>query len=261
LSSLTNEVSFWFGESSSQSTTFFDFASPVYTSIENALSSTSRKLSVYIERILEERSLIKKDLESADTFSRILKEGIVPLNGSKEALRDLAFCLARGEIPGPKTNSHTPLYGLNVNERIERLRRTLSRLTYRLKRFISIFEGMNQFNSAKKVLIRDNGTVSFLTKAGEIPFSALSSGEQNYYVMFFKAVVEAEEGCIILIDEPEVSLSMDLQEGLADLFLDSAHENQSQIIAVTHSPFVGSGHEDNFATVEYHSPLLPWQSR
>lgn len=69
-----------------------------------------------------------------------------------------------------------------------------------------------------------------------ISIQNLSSGEKQVISMFSKLYLEKDEKCIILFDEPELSLSIKWQMNfLPDI---TKSEKCSMLIAVTHSPFI-----------------------
>jgi len=70
----------------------------------------------------------------------------------------------------------------------------------------------------------------------EIKFGALSSGEKQIVSLFARIMLDPRRRYFILIDEPELSLSLDWQQRL---LLDIAStQNFRQLIAITHSPFI-----------------------
>lgn len=73
--------------------------------------------------------------------------------------------------------------------------------------------------------------------SGWIEFGQLSSGEQNIISTGAKLIAHAEPGCLIAIDEPEVSLNTSWQQHYTDLVLQSlAQAVGSHVLIATHSP-------------------------
>ena len=88
-------------------------------------------------------------------------------------------------------------------------------------------------------------TVSSLDTNRKIPLDALSSGEKQMISLFARLYLFPKKK-ILLIDEPELSLSIDWQRKiLVDIV--SAHSCQ-QVIAITHSPFIFDNSLEPFAT-------------
>ena len=70
----------------------------------------------------------------------------------------------------------------------------------------------------------------------KIDFDDLSSGEKQIVSIFSKVYLDVTSPCIFIIDEPEISLSIEWQkEFLKDIY-DS--EKVALLIATTHSPFI-----------------------
>ncbi|WP_377008147.1 AAA family ATPase [Comamonas endophytica] len=69
-----------------------------------------------------------------------------------------------------------------------------------------------------------------------LPFGSLSSGEKQVVSVFSRLILDSGKSYLILIDEPELSLSIEWQRRfLPDILkTDSCH----QLVAITHSPFV-----------------------
>jgi len=78
-----------------------------------------------------------------------------------------------------------------------------------------------------------------------LPLSTLSSGEKQIVSIFARLYLNDSERYLILIDEPELSLSMEWQQKfLPDVF---AAPSCAQLIAITHSPFTFDNDLDPYA--------------
>ncbi|MDR7342919.1 putative ATPase [Pantoea alhagi] len=71
-----------------------------------------------------------------------------------------------------------------------------------------------------------------------IPFTALSSGEQHILIMLVRIVSSIESGCIVLIDEPELSLHVKWQQLLPWIFTKISQEFDVSLVIATHSPIL-----------------------
>lgn len=78
-----------------------------------------------------------------------------------------------------------------------------------------------------------------------ISIQNLSSGEKQVLSIFSKLYLEQQKPCIILFDEPELSLSIKWQEHFLPDVMKSG--KCSLLIAVTHSPFIFDNEYDNLA--------------
>lgn len=82
-----------------------------------------------------------------------------------------------------------------------------------------------------------------------IQLGSLSSGEKQIISIFSKLILNLDKKFLILIDEPELSLSLEWQQRLLP---DMLKQNScNQIIAITHSPFIFDNEFDaNATTIE-----------
>jgi len=78
----------------------------------------------------------------------------------------------------------------------------------------------------------------------EIPLDALSSGEKQMISLFARLYLYPKEK-LVLIDEPELSLSIDWQRKILPDILNSSI--CKQVVAITHSPFIFDNELDAFA--------------
>lgn len=70
----------------------------------------------------------------------------------------------------------------------------------------------------------------------EIKFSNLSSGEKQLVSIFARLMLDPRRNYLILVDEPELSLSLDWQQRLLPDICSAP--NFRQLVAITHSPFI-----------------------
>ena len=129
-------------------------------------------------------------------------------------------------------------------------------LLYFLKKLINIYdeqreldntirifvETCNKYLTDKKVIYDESAIDIYIEKLGErLELSNLSSGEKQIVSIFSKIYLTIDDKkFIILIDEPELSLSVFWQEMLLPDILNSG--KCSLLLAATHSPFI---YEDN----------------
>jgi ABC-type molybdenum transport system ATPase subunit/photorepair protein PhrA len=79
-----------------------------------------------------------------------------------------------------------------------------------------------------------------------LQLSALSSGEKQIISTFARLYLELEKKYLVLIDEPELSLSMEWQRKFLPDIL--ASTSCAQLIAITHSPFIFENDLDPYAS-------------
>lgn len=83
-----------------------------------------------------------------------------------------------------------------------------------------------------------------------IQFNELSSGEQNILSVGAKLIAYATPGCLIAIDEPEISLNVAWQQHYTDLIHQSlANAPKSHVLIATHSPHLINSLAKNSASV------------
>lgn len=78
-----------------------------------------------------------------------------------------------------------------------------------------------------------------------LPLGALSSGEKQIVSIFARLYLDSGKRYLILIDEPELSLSMEWQQKFLPDVLSAP--SCDQLIAITHSPFTFDNELDPFA--------------
>lgn len=83
---------------------------------------------------------------------------------------------------------------------------------------------------------------SILFKTDNLNYSEAfaGSGEMSASILVYK-VLNASEGSLILLDEPEVSLHPLAQEKLRDFLLSQILEKRLQVVVSTHSPSFVNG--------------------
>ncbi len=75
-----------------------------------------------------------------------------------------------------------------------------------------------------------------LNDKSKVDFLNLSSGEKRLIIIFLNLIFSEED--IILIDEPEISLSIDYQNKVIGHIMDIALEERKKIMIATHAPYI-----------------------
>lgn len=97
----------------------------------------------------------------------------------------------------------------------------------------------------------DYGFKAFNDNGASIDSSKLSSGEQNIIILLYQIIFEVQDGTILLIDEPEISMHVVwLKEFIKDLQEIAKNKQDVQIMIATHSPQIVSGAIDNCFDLE-----------
>lgn len=127
-----------------------------------------------------------------------------------------------------------------------------------LQRFVEACNGYFSDSSDEKLFTYDPNLMRVAVinswTESEIPLSQLSSGEKQIVSILAKLYLYDKQK-LVLIDEPELSLSIDWQKRILPDMLRSG--SVCQLLAITHSPFVFDNELDPFAgslNVEKHRP-------
>lgn len=94
---------------------------------------------------------------------------------------------------------------------------------------------------AKFLDLNPNVQLSVVKDGSEerIDFNQLSTGEQNRALTYAKVLSVAGEGCLILIDEPEISLHLHWQMGFHSSIVDLLRTfKRFHVVVATHSPLI-----------------------
>ena len=118
-----------------------------------------------------------------------------------------------------------------------------------LESFVNVVDSYWQHSAAEKRFDFDKNTVNVQVidtyTQKPLPLSSLSSGEKQIVSVFARLYLDFGKRYLILIDEPELSLSLEWQQKfLPDVF---AAPSCVQLIAATHSPFTFDNDLDPFA--------------
>lgn len=112
----------------------------------------------------------------------------------------------------------------NLNNNIENYIKTCEKFLYNKKIKVNFSEFKNKID----IELYDKENLSDKIN--------ISNGELQILSIFFKLYFKNKEDIILLIDEPEISLSINWQEELIPEMVNT--EKCSLIIAMTHSPFI-----------------------
>ena len=109
-------------------------------------------------------------------------------------------------------------------------------------KFINIVNKM--FEETGKILSNSESNLTFIKDGSKrIPIFSLSSGEKQLLIILLTVLLERHQEYILIMDEPEISLHIDMQYTLIDSLL-KLNPNV-QLIISTHSPSIfGSGWGD-----------------
>ena len=102
-----------------------------------------------------------------------------------------------------------------------------------------LVSSLNKLYTNKKAYLDDNGHLKVSLEGHyDIPVDNLSSGEKQVFIMFYTILFAAENGSLVIIDEPEISLHVAWQQKLGRIFLEFCDCKDLQMIIATHSPMI-----------------------
>lgn len=111
---------------------------------------------------------------------------------------------------------------------------------------IALFEKLIRGYFSRKWVTLNSSGISIVTEAGEkLDVTALSSGEQHVFVLFFRLIfVEPTEQHLVMIDEPELSLHPAWQLRFIDDLETIRDISQTDFLLASHSPLLFQGHRE-----------------
>ena len=118
--------------------------------------------------------------------------------------------------------------------------------------FKELFEGFyDDFNPSKKTISLERGRIELKTSDNKkISLTSLSTGENNVVSILRTLIFDLPNNSILFIDEPEISLHIAWQVRLMEVIAEKMSNKKIQVIIATHSPYIGTYHEDSLAKVE-----------
>ncbi|MDR0777877.1 MAG: AAA family ATPase [Methanomassiliicoccaceae archaeon] len=211
--------------------------------IFNAVEAYAYELSVMLKNAKEQHSLKVPKYDNKmgdDEIINWAKDINAKLNFIRDAGFDvdmpsgLRFPPARYDLTGSRKEYLDLIHGLS--EFVER--------SYYLSESVVVFKDIiNSFLIDKDMRIDENDHVTFLLSNGiALPLNALSSGEKQIFILFFRMLFEAAPSSFVMIDEPEISLHVSWQQKIGGMMKDVARLRDLQVVIATHSPQII--HED-----------------
>lgn len=101
---------------------------------------------------------------------------------------------------------------------------------------------MMEFNTIRGLTFRPIETN--VNRRTDIPLEKLSSGEKHNFILFYELIFKCDKNCIVLIDEPEISLHVAWQMQFVSEISRICEMNGMQAIIATHSPDIVNGNDD-----------------
>jgi predicted ATP-binding protein involved in virulence len=194
-------------------------------------AATSQKLdSSFPSRVLlkhsnsqtDQSQLESKLKELESTRQRIISAGLL----DKEDQTQLGLSQSFDD----STKNILALYAQDIDVKLEEL----TDLTRRIELFKNI---VNQRFSFKQIAVDKVSGFRFVsTNNDQLQPTDLSSGEQHELVLFYELLFKTEEGALILIDEPELSLHVSWQVQFLEDLASIVRLSTFDVLLATHSP-------------------------
>ena len=110
-------------------------------------------------------------------------------------------------------------------------------VSYPKRRFQDLADEL--FADTGKKIIRSKNEIMFAQDGDELLPYKLSSGEKQMLVILLTVLVQDKQPCVLLMDEPEVSLHVEWQQRIIEIIREM--NPNAQLILTTHSPAMVMG--------------------
>ncbi|MGK7886457.1 MAG: AAA family ATPase [Crocosphaera sp.] len=209
-----------------------------YTAFESFSTVTGEILTQFIEGLdvtPEMRESINIDILNL-ILSRVGEQNIS--NTEQDKIKNLVIS---GKINDPQYDDLVYFLSKLIN-----LYESQSEIEETIKLFVNV---CNKYLKPNKEIVYNESTAEIYIKQTRnnktIQLNNLSSGEKQIISLFSKVYLEAEEDFILIIDEPELSISIRWQQMLLPDIMRSG--KCKRLIAATHSPFIFKNELDPYA--------------
>lgn len=186
-------------------------------------------------KTIEELSLNTSSIEDYKITTITKRIGIERINNINE--------LMKSTQKNEPNNSNRVFLNYYLNQLVK-IYDSQKAIEEKLKKFVKV---CSKYLSNNKKIEYNETTMSIyvIMDNSKIDFNDLSSGEKQIISIFSRVYLEITTPCILIIDEPEISLSIEWQKTfLVDIYKSG---KVSLLIATTHSPFIFSNEFRKFA--------------
>lgn len=194
-------------------------------------------LSQSLDRSFPARLLERSRRQQRSSDVAALRDKLAELEKKRTRLRD-AGLLAPDPEPDYRVDDEIDAVGVNTlttyAEDVERKLAVLDSLANRIDMFRTV---INRRFDYKQMSINRKQGFTFTSKphGRSIPLSGLSSGEQHELVLLYQLLFETQDGTLVLIDEPEISMHIDWQQHFLRDYLAIAELARFDMLIATHS--------------------------
>lgn len=212
------------------------YANDLKQRLQRALADNSLK-SQKLDRTFPERLLQDSPSTTVDTAT--ITDAYAELNQVRKRLADIGLTDAEDRMsfePDQLEGWQRDVFWTYIRDSREKLATFDS-----LRKKINLLEALVNRRFLRKhikVSAKEGLTVRSTTSGATIPPSGLSSGEQHELVLIYNLLFRVEQGSLVLIDEPEISLHISWQAKFLEDLKRIGESSNLRFIVATHSPSI-----------------------
>lgn len=201
-------------------------------------------------RLVEFVNVSKESKESLNKNQII--EKLSELEKKRDELEKLGLVLQGKTTTLPQDNNPNEtmlkFYTLYISDTEQKLK-VFDGIKKKLELLLNIINNKTQFSNKKMRIDNKAGVIFEPIKTNvkgkfTIPLEKLSSGEKHDFILFYELIFKCDRNCIVLIDEPEISLHVAWQMEFINELAKICEMNGMQAIIATHSPDIVNGNND-----------------
>lgn len=179
-------------------------------------------------------------------------EKLSELETKRDELEKLGLVLKGKTTTLPQNNNPNEtmlkFYTLYISDTEQKLQ-VFDGIKKKLELLLNIINNKTQFSNKKMRIDNKSGVIfepikTNVTGKFTIPLEKLSSGEKHDFILFYELIFKCDKNCIVLIDEPEISLHVAWQMEFINELSKICEMNGMQAIIATHSPDIVNGNND-----------------
>lgn len=203
----------------------------------------SREIRNVLEHF-QKRYLLTSQQMDADFIGRVLKskESITRVryeemrNGIQGKIDNLRHYGLIGEIVIPDfVESHAGMLGCYIRD-LEVKLSVFDEILSKINLFMSLAVKKHFTNKKIEISLEGGLRARALNDDSFISLDKLSSGEKNELILLYELIFNLDDNCMLLIDEPEISLHVSWQLVFMKELREIARLKNLSVIVATHSP-------------------------
>jgi len=177
------------------------------------------------------------NLDAGDVLDATeIQQRLEELEARRKRLTELGFLDAEGDVYGPpqqvsgKNHEVLSVYVQDVDQKLDVFTGVAKRISLLLQRI------NDRFLYKHLSVSKDKGFVFSTNEDVQLYPTKLSSGEQHEVVLMYELLFKTQEGSLVMIDEPEISLHIAWQERFLDDLAAVVDVTKFDVLIATHSP-------------------------